>query len=498
MSSPSTGHDEHHQFDPGGHKSCYNYDIVNAMQSQDGEKLSDLLKDFGTISDDHDDIDPIGVGFEDISKQCKDNYKKTDSFTHLAEKWRFSDELTDKQKSEVKKILESYNVWTGIGLLNTGEKLRMPFKPEFRDATSIQPPYPMSHEKTLIYDKFIKELEDQGVVEDAEIDRYCSPALIVIQKGRPRLVIDYRKINSMCEKDVYPLPRQDEIFPRLQDCEYITLLDFKKAFYQFGLHADDMTKTTFSTRHGGAKRLTRSIMGYLNSPAFCQRVMDRLIKRYRWSSVLIYIDDLVIFTRTWDEHLLRLSWVLGEISKIGLTLDPDKAYIGFKSIDLLGHVVNHFGLATQEKKIHAMMNLPIPKNLHDLRSMLGYFGYYRKFIENYAQIVEPLSRLLEICRPKKVPKETRQAAVSKDSFKRISIESVWGEEQKQAFELVKNSLAESAILSHAYLNDDIKFALYVDASKIGFGAALHAIIPNDKLPQGLCSRSKSGNNTESK
>lgn len=461
------------------------------MESQDGERLSDILKDFGTLGDDHEEIESLGVGFEDISKQHNNSdFRKTDEFTHLKEKWRFSKELTEQQMSEVKKVLESYNVWSGIGLLNTGEKLRMPFKPEFRDATSIQPPYPMSHEKTQIYDKFVKELEDQGVVEDANIDKYCSPALIVIQKGRPRLVIDYRKINSMCEKDVYPLPRQDEIFPRLQDCEYISLLDFKKAFYQFGLHEDDMSKTTFATRHGGAKRLTRSIMGYLNSPAFCQRIMDRLIKRYRWSSILIYIDDLVIFTRTWEEHLDRLNWVLNEIAKIGLTLDPDKAYIGFKSIDLLGHVVNRFGLATQEKKVKAMMSLPKPENLHDLRSMLGYFGYYRKFVENYAQIVEPLSKLLELCGPKNVPKEARTASVSKDSYKRIVIAKHWGEEQDRAFESIKQALSNATLLSHAYLNDDVRFVLYVDASKIGFGAALHAVIPNLKLPKKLRSSSK--------
>lgn len=164
-------------------------------------------------------------------------------------------------------------------------------------------PYPMSHEKTQIYDKFVKDLEDEGVVEDCEIEGFCSPALIVIQKGRPRLVIDYRKINSMCEKDTYPLPLQSDIFPRLQGAEYISLFDFKKAFFQFGLHPEDASKTTFATRHGGAKRLTRSIMGYLNSPSFCQRIMDRLIKRYRWTAMMIYIDDLVIYTQSWEDHL---------------------------------------------------------------------------------------------------------------------------------------------------------------------------------------------------
>lgn len=193
--------------------------------------------------------------------------------------------------------------------------------------------------------------------------------------------------------------------------------------------------------------------------------MDRLIQKYKWTSIVIYIDDLVVFSRTWEDHLEKIDWVLTEIGKIGLTLDPAKAYVGFKSIELLGHVVNKFGLATQEKKIKAMMDLPIPKSLHDVRSFLGFFGYYRQFIENYAQIIDPIASLLEQLGPKNITKRDRKAAVSKEAYKRINVSGVWNKTHDIAFKRIKEALKNATILSHAFLNADFTYILYDDASK---------------------------------
>lgn len=238
----------------------------------------------------------------------------------------------------------------------------------------------MSESKRQAYDKIIAMLESQGIVEDSGATQSCSPALMVIQNNKPRFVVDFRKNNGRTPLVVYPLPRQTDIFNHLQDAGFISMFDLVKAFFQMLITEEDRHICTFSTRHGGAKQLTRSLMGYINSPAHCQRVINRIIKPYRWEFVIAYVDDIIVFSRTWTDHLKHIHWVLSELHKVGLTLDAAKSFIRFKSVNMRGHVVNRFGLATQEKKVEAMLSFPTPKNLQDVRILLGFSGYYRKFI----------------------------------------------------------------------------------------------------------------------
>lgn len=301
----------------------------------------------------------------------------------------------------------------------------MDLKPEYRDKSAVQKPYDMSPLKRKYYDELIKELEAHGIVEDSQPARYVSPAFIVIQKGRPRLIIDFRKINSMIQQDYYPLPWQNEIFSALKDCLYISTLDFKKMFYQLPIDERYRDLTTFITKHDGAKRLTRSMMGFLNSPAHCQRVIDRLIRRYRWESIIVYIDDVVIFSKSWEHHLSRIAWFLSEIHRVGLTLDPTKCFFGFNSVNLLGHVVGRFGLCTQESKTRAMRDLRVPTTVKELMQVLGFFGYYRNFIRCFAQIAVPLTNLLQ---------DSRKNVSNHD---RISRTLNWGKPQQEAFDLLK-------------------------------------------------------------
>ena len=333
----------------------------------------------------------------------------------------------------------------------------------------------MSKTKHEAYLKLMSELESQGIVEDAPEGStpYVSPALIVMQNGKPRFVIDFRRINEMTEPDSYPLPRQTDIFRHVQDALVLSLFDFCKMFYQLPIDLQDRYKTTFTTRYGDLKRLTRSIMGYLNSPSHCQRILDRIIRPYKWKSIIIYIDDVIIFSPTWEQHLKDIEWFLNKIQKVGLTLDSSKSYVGFESVTLLGHVVNRFGLATLPQKIRAMVDLPPPTNIQELRSILGFFNYYRNFIENFAQIVEPLSKQL-----KGLP--TNNGAQSKAQISKMRV--VWSKEQEIAFKRIKDALASATALSHAR-DGEHEYRLYVDACKLGFGAALHIMLPASELPE---------------
>ena len=345
----------------------------------------------------------------------------------------------------------------------------------------------MSLPKRQAFDKIMRELEAQGIVEDSHASKYCSPALIVIQKGKPRFVVDLRKINSMTQQDTYPLPRQKDIFPRLQKAEFLSLFDLKKAFFQFPIAEEDRDLTTFVTKHAGAKRLTRSLMGYVNSPAHCQRIIDKIIKPYRWTAIVVYIDDAIVFSQSWDEHVRHIAWLMTELHKVGLTLDPGKAFIGFKSISLLGHLVNKFGLAMQPAKVEAMMKLERPRTVRQAMQILGFFGYYREFVRNYAQIVKPITDLLSQ-KPDNVnsgQKSSSTAAESRKAQIQAKMDSSihWSTEADLAFCRIKEALRNATYLSHALEGDDVRYVLYTDACKLGFGAALHVVLPPEKTCQ---------------
>ena len=439
--------------------------------------MSEFTQNLDTDPFSLDDTASTGLSLDDITAQS-DKPELVQRDDYIEDKWKFSKALTIQQRDQMKTVLESIPLWEGIGCLNTGETIPMPLKTEFKNASAIQKPYDMSLPKRQAYDKIMQELESQGIVEDSHASKYCSPALIVVQKGKPRFVVDLRKINSMTQQDVYPLPRQKDIFPRLQNAEYMSLFDLKKAFFQFPIAEEDRDLTTFVTKHAGTKRLTRSLMGYVNSPAHCQRIIDRIIKPYKWTAIIVYIDDAIVFSRSWEEHVAHVTWLLTELHHVGLTLDAGKAFVGFKSIELLGHLVNKFGLAMQPSKIEAMMKLKQPNTVRETMQILGFFGYYRDFVRNYSQIVKPITDLLSPkVGTKVVPDQSKNRA--QHLQEKMSLSIAWGQEQEAAFNKIKEALKTATYLSHALEDETVEYALYTDACKIGFGAALHVILPSN-------------------
>lgn len=356
-------------------------------------------------------------------------------------------------------VLDRYDMWTGIGKLNTGADMPMPLKPEFENEPCISRPYPLSRYKQQLLDPLLDQLEKDGIIEDAEASNFSSPVLLVVQKGKPRFVVDYRKINARSVPDSYPLPRQEQILNSVHQARYITLFDIRKAFFQMPIGLSDRHKTTFVLPHRGAKRLTRALMGYLNSPGFCQRQLDKLIDEYKWDFVVCYVDDVVVYSNNWQDHVNHVNWVLKQIHGAGLTLDPTKAFIGFESVNLLGHLVSRFGLSTQREKIASMTSMPAPTNVEQLDHCLGFFGYYRAFVESYAQIAAPLISLLKGVDRKDTRHHNKPIEFSADC--------------REAFDLLKARLATTCERAHSEWVPGCSYILYVDACKLGYGGALH-------------------------
>ena len=188
-------------------------------------------------------------------------------------------------------------------------------------------------------------------------------------------------------------------------------------------------------------------MGLKNSPNIFQRLMEAVLRGLSWTSCLVYMDDIVVFSTNWTDHIKHIREVFERLQKAGLKLKPSKCFFGKSSINYLGHFVSKDGISPDPEKVSAVTNYPVPKSIKDVRAFLGLSGYYRKFIKNYAQIANPLHELTK----KDVP-------------------FIWDENKQNAFEMLKQALVSYPVL--AYPQYDKHFRLYTDASAFSVGAVL--------------------------
>jgi len=247
-------------------------------------------------------------------------------------------------------------------------------------------------------------------------------------------------------------------------------MDIVKGFFQQTIRKSDRWKTAFVTTHRGHEQLTVSTMGLANSPGFFQHRMETIFGPYLWQWVLVYIDDIIIFSRTIKDHLAHLGKALQLLEQSGVSLSISKCHFGYPSITALGHHVSRLGLSTVQEKTEAIRDLDYPQSLRQLETGLGFLGYYRKFVEYYAAIAEPLMQLKTAGFKAAPPKgKWRQAHVEHVRY----IDSLaFTDECKAAWDTLKDKLCTAPTLMH--LDFSKGFILYCDGSKErGYGAALH-------------------------
>jgi len=200
---------------------------------------------------------------------------------------------------------------------------------------------------------------------------------MVWQKDKARFCIDLREVNSKTETDRYAIPRQDWIFSSLKGARYFAILDTNKGYHQFELDEQSCKFTAFITEDYGLWEWIRVCFGLKNAPAFFQRCIDQILKRLGFEFVLAYMDDLIIFSKTFEEHLQHIAQTLDALAEVGLTVSEQKCQFGYTDIRLLGHKVSRLGLSTQEEKVAAIMELQFPNTVGDAYVILGEFGYHR-------------------------------------------------------------------------------------------------------------------------
>ena len=288
---------------------------------------------------------------------------------------------------------------------------------------------------------------DQGVVRPST-SPWSSPIVMVRKKdGSWRFCVDYRKVNAVTRQDAYPLPRIDATLDSLTGSAYFTTLDLASGYWQVELDNEAKEKSAFSTPSG---HFEFNVMpfGLTNAPATFQRLMECVLAGLTPSECLVYLDDIIVFSTSFAEHLSRLQAVFRRLQHAGLKLKPNKCYFATKEVRYLGHIVTAEGVKPNPAKTKAVSTYPVPQDVHELRQFLGLANYYRRFVKDYSQIAEPLHQL------------TRKTS---KGFQ-------WTPSCQEAFEELKDRLTTPPILGYPDFSQE--FILHTDASATALGAVL--------------------------
>ncbi len=315
----------------------------------------------------------------------------------------------------------------------------------------------------------LQQLLDAEVIHESE-SLFSSPIVVVRKKnGDVRLCIDYRKLNTQTVKDSYALPNLEESFSALTGSRWFSVLDLKSGFYQIEIEEADKHKTAFVCPLG-LFEFNRIPQGITNAPSTFQRLMERCMGELNLKQALVFLDDLIIFSSTLEEHEERLMRVLNQLKEFGLKLSPGKCKFFQTSVKYLGHIVSERGIETDPDKVAALKTWPKPNNLKELRTFLGFCGYYRRFVKDYSKIVKPLNELTAGYPPLRKHTKTTENPEKYHNPKDLFGDR-WTPACQAAFDTIIEKLTTAPILGFA--DPKLPYILHTDASTSGLGAALY-------------------------
>lgn len=320
----------------------------------------------------------------------------------------------------------------------------------------------------------INKLLSNGIIRPS-YSPWSSPIWLVPKKAdsqgnkKWRLVVDYRKLNSQTIDDRYPLPNISNILDKLGKANYFSTIDLAAGFHQIQIHPNDIPKTGFSVESGHYEFL-RMPFGLKNAPSTFQRIMDNILGDLQGNNVLCYMDDIIVFSTSLQEHIIDLQKVFIKLRNANLKIQVDKTHFCQKQIGFLGHIITPEGVKPNPSKIEAIKNINLPKTQKEIKSFLGLIGYYRKFIKDFAKITKPLTSCL-----------TKKSKIVID------------DNYKNCFDLCKSLLTNEPILK--YPDFEIPFTLTTDASNFAIGAILSQGEIGKDLPIAYASRTLSKTET---
>ena len=308
----------------------------------------------------------------------------------------------------------------------------------------------------------LQQMLDCGVIRESHSPWASNIVPVRKKDGKLRFCIDYRQLNQRTIRDAYAIPRLEDTLDCLHGKCWFSTLDLKAGYWQVEMEEDAKACTAFTVGPLGLFECNRLPFGLTNSPATFQRLMEQVLEGLNMDICIVYLDDIVIFSESYEDHLKHLEAVFERISRHGLKLNPSKCKFYQRKVNYLGHVISEEGLQVDTEKTDALRTWPAPKSVDELRTFLGFTGYFRKFVKDYSKIAKPLNDFL--AGNGNLSNRRKQKTNNKSKWK-------WDTEQQSAFVLLIDKLTAPPIL--AFPDFTKTFSLHIDASFKGLGAVLY-------------------------
>ncbi len=377
---------------------------------------------------------------------------------------------TDEQRRKVKELFVKYKHVFAADDLDLGYASATRHRIPTTDDVPVRQPYrripPNQLDEVRTH---IQGLLKKGIIQASKSD-YASPIVLVRKKsGDLRLCVDYRSVNAKTKKDAFPLPRIEESMDALSGAKIFSVLDLQSAYNQVEVAEEDRPKTAFTTPFGLFEYL-RMPFGLCNAPSTFQRLMQQAFDGDIFNILLVYLDDIIVFSKNVEDHLTRLERVFQRLQEFGLKLELRKCKFFQKEVSYLGHRISADGVATCPDKVDAVKTWPVPTTVRELRAFLGLASYYRRYVKGFAAIAAPLHKVVGECSSSAKVGESVKGQKSGRKARSPPITSAWTEECQKAFDQLKEALTTAPILGYA--DSRLPFILEVDASFHGLGAVL--------------------------